>query len=50
MNTQNIQLIVNVGGPNSVIEDATLEFKIKSYPYVIKELLKVISKELEKIK
>jgi len=48
MDNNNIELKVNFGASNSVIEDATLEFKIKSFPSVIKNLLKVISQELEK--
>jgi hypothetical protein len=50
MTNENLELKVNFGQPNSCIEDASLELKIKSYPHVIKDLLKVISKELEKIK
>ena len=46
------QIILNVdlGREHSVIRDATLEFKIKNYPYVIKNLLKAISHELKDLK
>ncbi len=45
-----IVLNVDIGKENSVIRDATLEFKIKNHPHIIKSLLKVISQELENIK
>ena len=45
-----IILNVDIGKENSIIRDATLEFKIKNYPYVIKNFLNAISQELENIK
>ena len=52
MKAENIELKVDLGSKSeiSAIEDSTLEFKIKSYRWLVVAIQKAIMKELEKLR